>query len=388
MVRKQPPCPIRHCLAGKYHGGDILVIGTFTIAALVFLVLAILISSMLLATGKRDTAIGVGLVLLIVALALFAMPLVISGNFTSLPDSDEARLFIDDNVGDAATVTFKCYDMEADNPFSAEIACPAGIYNADTGALLQSVNSYQTTADFTDTVVGQSLNLYGGNTSNYYVDNILGIDVTDTKMVVEVSGHTFAAESSMATIAYDSDGTVLDAAANATEANYNLTLGIGQEKVISVKLTNEDTDSLFKLYAVCTGFENESAIDDIYPIDSEWTEVLVPDGVSTSVVSYTGHVQTTTEEYDKCWVLDSPHELKEWKSVTHSFVVEADDTYDPVTDASHAWLMYFDGANGVSSDGKMEFDFYQHVSTGDDVGISETEASPANQYLSVVLNVI
>lgn len=252
-----------------------------------------------------------------------------------------------------------------------------------------STNTSETISTIPEDTV---LSFYGGS-SAYYL-----YPLTNRKLsvgdVVTLNGATIQSESSMATVVYDdTKANALSAATITAAADYKITIGESQTKVIYIKLSNNGADGRDDLKAICTGYGgvNVSAFN---IADPDWTEVDVPQFVADSAVSVNlsssvaDGIAVSDAEYKKCFVYkEGTNEvirLDKWDdSPLIKATIEAKNSKDPNDDV--VFFTEFDGAWARGSDGLGYFDFYQHDIDEGNVGLAETATSPLGKQLGAVI---
>jgi len=290
------------------------------------------------------------------------------------PADGGGTIIVDNNIGDAATVTTNVYDAQANS--QTEIAVTLYAY-LTSGVKL--VNGVASTTDISTAVVGDTLLLSGGD-ATYYMDEKTGVSVSKGTQVVDMVGHTAAAETSLAVTGYDSDMNTLTAGGVA-QCDYNVTLGADADKTYYFKLANQDADSLFRGGAICTFSYNSTSAEDFTVIDSRFEKATLPkqmDDSGITVYRSDGGGTTTKTGYDYCYKFkEKMYDLSEWQEITVKTLFESGST-DPVNGNSGFGLLFVDAGYAQSLSGESIFDFYRHDDNErvTEVGISDTRTDP------------
>ena len=145
----------------------------------------------------------------------------------------------------AYTATINGFDNAADT--RVEIYSDLFVLNQDGAIVIgDGVGVNSTSVAFNDVI-----SVYPSG-ADYYCDPTLDALINRNPTIVAVECYTPAAETSLSVELFDSDMDTLNIASNGSdECNYNITLGEDQTEVFYSKLTNEDSDSVYQLGAVC-----------------------------------------------------------------------------------------------------------------------------------------
>lgn len=301
---------------------------------------------------------------------------------------------IDDNANDQATLSLNAYDREASSETIVSTV-PVGIYkilnaNGDLSKL-NDRDSTNFTGSITTASVGQQLFLAGGDGS-YYMDAIPVYDVSIATDTINGDVHAIAGESSMTVTVKDDSGTVLTADDDAENtADYSLSMGAGEEKLINVELKVSASNKAYQLKAVAVGFNNDA--DNIEVANSDWTKVTLPKELSDASITHTNDTSSTfTTDYDTFYVYKAGTneviDLAQWEKYSLPFVVTADSSTDPTANTGDVINgLFLDGAWAEGKDGFMSFDVYQHDSNEGvgAVGLDETVTSPEGLQIGFVV---
>lgn len=296
-------------------------------------------------------------------------------------------LNLNDNIGDVASLDLVGYDREATS--QTEVSqLPVGVFkimDADGNLkLLKDVSTFNTSSNVDNAVVGDQIALFGVS-SSYYVDPILKYDVTQTADVIELDAYAIAGESEMVTTVYDDSGNLLTADDDAeNDADYSVSLGANQVKLIQPKLAlNADAKS-YRAKAVAVFYEND--IDNFEPSGSDWVKVAMPKEIKDATLTHSNDTTTVVSggDYDAVYVYkpDEPNsyvDLRDWGNTGMlPFKVTAGTT-DPTANTGDIFGgLFLDVAYSEGSDGTISWDIYQKdTSEGvGAVGLDETVTSP------------
>lgn len=293
----------------------------------------------------------------------------------------------------AATFTFQVLD-NANDDSTITAGIPVGALSTSTDADGNTVSkewlntgSDKTNATISNIPEDTVLSFYGGD-GTYYL-----VPTTNRKITVgdkvTLNGATIQTEANMVITVYDDTGsTALSAATNTTYNDYKATLGSGQEETIYIKVSNNAADKRFNIKAICTGVEGTN-VSSIEITGSDWSKSILPTVVETAQVTTTlDDATTTTAKYATCYVYKAGTNevisLDEWEdSPLIKAKINAITAKNPAADVVFFTVM--DGAWARGSDGKGYFDFYQHVDSEANVGLTETLSSPLGKQLGAIV---
>ena len=327
--------------------------------------------------GQIGVGMGFLIVLAIVVIAMVGVFMYRTQSIIKTPSApttpETGRPLVD--CGKSATLYMDAYDKEAD---SLTEVSPSYYIFGDDGTLL--VNG--ATADSVSVATCDKVKIYGKDDSNYYTDP-KDVSVDTEAPRVKLDSHTTAVETSLEVTGYDDTGaTELTADDNSNNtADYSMILGANEKTIFYAKLENRDDNSLFKLKAVCIGWNND--IDEVKLLNDGWTEVGMPKQIRDASVTFTNDTSGTfTTDYDTCYVYKKGTtetlDLHEYDSFKGKFEVTASST-DPTANTGDVFYVQFiDGGYHLDASGNIVFDFYTHddneqVTT---IGVSEPITSP------------
>jgi len=295
--------------------------------------------------------------------------------------------FISDNLGDAATITFAGYDMQANSPFAAVTTVEYTITRSNADGTETLMGNASSTATWTTSVVGDVINVYPRGTGFY------GTPLKNYKVgasgnaaeTINLEYHTIEAEAGMMTTCYDTEGNEFGVG-NTTVWDYNVTMGADQDKRVTCKVESNSTNGARDIKTVCLGYVND--IDKLEILDSGWTKDIRSKNVSDTSIG------TIATQYDDCFTwkkgTNEVIRLIEWESHTISFRISSSGT-DPATvigattDADVGFFKVFDAQYAVGLDGKVYYDYYAHDYDEGDVGAAEDEAAVVGRSLGIIL---
>jgi len=297
--------------------------------------------------------------------------------------------------GKTSTLDVNAWDLESNTPYSSAVDFGSNcwIYKNGNGP----ENYIGATTDTSDAeisgfTVGDTIYMYCGG-STYYGEPVEGVCVESQRQPLSINAHTIVGESDMQVTAYDDTGSTTLSAGDTGDADYKMTQGAGGEDAIYIKLKVNVAN---KAYQVCAwGVAELTNITDVTPqdVESTYTQVFTPTHMeSIAIVTNSTTTKTQTKDYT-IYKFASPILLHEWDSIKEQFVVEASDTNDPLgfvtgtnDDAGFA-IIAKDCAYARGDDGRAHLDFYQHDTSEGDVGLDETETSPAGKQVGVLIEV-
>jgi len=304
--------------------------------------------------------------------------------------------------GKAATITVNAWDLESNTPYSSPVDFATNCFDYKNGNSPTSFvgNSSDTSSgSLGGYVVGDTLYMYCGG-STYYGESIEGWCIDNQYPTLVINAHTIStADSSNSITVYDNTGgTVLSTGAGTDgDSDYYMSLGAGADDSIYVKLK---VNAANKAYQFCAwGVAEFYNISKVSPqnVEATYTNVPTPQHMkSISIRVNTSGSNTDIDGQDyTVYRASAPIMLHEWDSIKEKFVVEADDTYDPIggnTGTNQSTLNGFailakDCTYSRGDDGKVYLDFYQHDSAQADVGMDEVETSPAGKTDSTLISV-
>jgi len=298
--------------------------------------------------------------------------------------------------GKAATLYLNAWDQESNTPYSSAVDLSTNCWVYKNG---NSASDYvRTTSDTSDGTltgfsVGDTIYIYCGG-SSYYVDPLEGLCIDSETPNIDLNAHAIASESNLQMTLYDDTGSSTLTADTGGDCDYTMSQGAGSEDSIYAKLKVNVANKAYHFggWAVAT-FYNISKVEPQHE-EGVYTKVGTPQHLeSVDIVTNSTNSKSITEDY-VFYKIDRPILLHEWDSIKEQFVVEADDTNAPVGDctASPDTLNGFailakDVTYSRGADGVVYFDAYTHDASESDVGLDETETSPAGKQTGVLVEV-
>lgn len=296
-----------------------------------------------------------------------------------------APIILDSRTGVAATIYPDFYDKEADTKTQVY---PNTMWVRDE-ADNTIVNGVE--ANSTSSVKGAVLSFYVGG-SDYY-----GFDYGDKSIQTEAPTFNFdvatvAAETSLASKAFDSDNVALTADDNADNtADYSLAAGANQEQTVYLKLTNNDDNSMFRLGAIATFGQGDC--DEIEIKDAGWVKYTgsMPKQLKDASLSVANDTATafTSTGYDNIYVPadGKPMDLSEFDEVKVKAVIHAGSSNPTANTGDNCGVLFIDSSYEDDKAGNVVLDFFKHDDSEQvtAVGLSDTTTSPQGLTSGVVI---
>jgi hypothetical protein len=287
--------------------------------------------------------------------------------------------------GKAATIRLSAWDLASNTPYSAPVdfGTSCWLFKND-----RFVNTTIATngASVTGFSVGDTVSVYCGGTSYYAPTAVENFCIDSETPTVDIDAYTVVATTNLATTAYDDQDTVLDAGAPTDGADYNITLGASEEKVISVKQKVNVADKAYNFggWAIVK-FSNITTAEPV----SGYAAAVTPAFLEAVNVSTGDSGISQFKDYVP-YVRSSPLLLEEWDSIKDDFTIKSG-SGDPnggqnTTNFDGVGFVSFDVTWVRGDDGKMYYDFYDHTSAGSNVGITETITSPIGKDNSCLIS--
>ena len=322
---------------------------------------------------------------------------------------DTSAFAINDNIGDAVTLTINPYDVEADTP--SEITTSIQLIDPTTGSILTNQLS---SSDFTAGLnVGDVVEIHSDN-ATYYLDNSGQLALDSVRKVVDqfstpkVQAHTVVTETNLATVGQDKDKNTLTASTatvGVVNADYDLTLGNNEEKIVHVDFTQGQANALFRLGAVCTTMSTNTT-DSINVINAEvdtqdlvgtvsFKSVGTPKELNKAALSVNSTDSATVTSwtgYDDCFVPTNEKgyiDLHEYDNVNLKATIKADG--NPVAGgAAYAGFLFVDYAEDFDTNNRLVADFFRHDVDEEvtDIGLAESHTSPQGGTSGVVFELV
>jgi len=337
---------------------------------------------------RRRNNIGmfVGLAVLVILAVAF-----LGGGFGQLQSavSGEPQIIqVDDNIGDAATVTLVVSDLAS--PTRAAIDEPS-VLAFDNSAKIVDNTVTATIA----TTVGQTLDVFPDSNQSWYFDSVLDFEVDRTALSMAVNGYNVAGRANLDITGEDRTFTAMTAAAaNQSQDYISLTLGASEVVPTYFTLRNSENNAAYHLGAICTWARGNISS---FKIDEPgWTKVVVPDELSeatiTNITNNNGAVNAWTSSWDGCWIppVDSATglnqiRLSEFEEITDmKFLVEATGT-DPAATAGDVfgWCS-FDSGYHRGGDGLQAHSFSSQDENGRVTEVGMDESAAGNTAFSAI----
>jgi len=297
--------------------------------------------------------------------------------------------------GKTATVTLNAYDQESDTPYSGTVGATAYVYNNGHMIATRSTKSAAITSGI---AVGDLVSVYGGNSSStisaghYYLDPVIGVCVDKQEMPIEIDAHLRASPDDMQITCYDSDGNACSGGTNASQEDYDITLGANEQESFELKFKTNKQNVAFNVFGLATLTVGD--IDKCYPNSGQgFTEQIVADALDVIITTDNGDgvdgTQNVTTGWDNVWTLATPNMLSEWESVKWEFIIEAGST-DPANSQTPQTsdicaVVFLDAQYHRGSDGKMYLDYYVHNEDEGMAGIRENITRPLGKQTGTII---
>jgi len=305
----------------------------------------------------------------------FSNPLSAASSGTA---STATTVLIDDNVGDAATVTFDSYTGTWGGANTkTEVTGVFGVF--DNGALIVNNNATSSIS----TVKGHKVNAYPMGSSFYgdaaeFTADIGAIHVFDMYDVSEIADTNL-------TVLDDNRDTLTNASTNSS-VNYNGgDFAAGETKTFTLKFKQNTADEVRDIGAVCAAWPSAQEVDDVISNMPGWTSVSVPKFLNDRAPTAVQEAQSTnvTLGYKRCWSPSSDltqgqqKRLKEFEILEFPFQIKASSSSAPTANGgSLVGLCFFDASYSISADGSAKYGWYRNDIDADPqaVGMNETDA--------------
>lgn len=294
--------------------------------------------------------------------------------------------------GNAVEAPVNVYDSESDT--NAELASvPLGVYI--NGNKIHDVDTFDSDSNITGIQVGDIITIYGrtNGTAPVYVDVLEDFQITGESPTISMTGAQGSGESNLQIVCWDSNGDVMVSGGglNKTFPDYNVTLGASATEQITCRVKNNVADRAYDLKGVCIGYMND--VDNMVlegetvtftdnPVGNNiWTKITKPKHISEATVT-DGRLSV---EYDVCYERADAIRLSEWEWVKLQFTIEASSTGCAAVAATTlandtvdlAWILVKDAGWAEGTDGLMYYGIADKGTNERDVGLDETESSPA-----------
>lgn len=294
--------------------------------------------------------------------------------------------------GKTATIDVNAWDMESNTPYSSAVDVKTHVYkNGNSAADFVVTQTDTSGATITGFTVGDVIYAYSEN-STYYADPVEGVCVESQRQPLAINAHTIIGESDAQITVYDDTGATALTAGD-YGADYDMTQGADAEDAIYVKLK---VNAANKAYQFCAWgvflFKNISSVEP-QNVEATYTKVGTPEHMSSLDVDINGTSGQSQHGAYVTYKASAPILLHEWDSIKEQFVVESDATNDPTgggpaaSDFNGFAIIAKDCAYAKGTDGKIYLDFYAHTTAEADVGLDETDTSPAGKEVGVTIEV-
>ena len=309
----------------------------------------------------------------------------------SCKDSVPAEL-----LGKPATITVNAYDMESNTPYSAavDVNPTSLLVNGQVVSTLTDTSAYSISSGV---VVGDVISFRGGS-STYYLDPTFKVNgkeyktycVGSQEVNVELSAHAVTSESNLQMTGYDSTGATELSSGTADQEDYYITASANEQGTFYLKLKNNIANKAYNFDAwAIAKFYNISSIKP----HSGYVKVVTPkslEGINILVNETTGNTLSIYKDYAVYARSDGPLMLHEFDSVKVQFDYETDPSNDPIATTHNQYfngvaILSKDAAWARGADGQYYLDFYQHDTSGGDVGLAETATSPLGKQDGVLI---
>lgn len=318
-------------------------------------------------------------------------------------------------TGEAAALSITPIDI-AGNSMTSKTDVNISVYQADrSNSPIVRYTSYSATADgdvTTGIVTGKTYKIYAIDSSYVFMeDDVVSVTVDEAREPVDVYVHTRVAESNLQFKCYDPDtGSELDAAADTSKADYNLSLGADQVKTIECRLSVNTADKAIAVGAIGVLYQND--VEDVKLLsvqarDVSGTAPLVSKNYylkpATSYKFKTGavpkHMKSLTFDsslvkgsaWNDIYMLEDHPVLREWETLSIKFSVDTsstDPTYATDSTADLLCLIVKDWAPYESKDRSVKWGIADDTDSQADVGLDETDNSPQGKQSGVCIQVI
>lgn len=335
--------------------------------------------------------LGIGLYMTGVAGTLMATVVPSGTTFIDTTQMPTSCSVSEELKGKSVNIYFTAYDFESNTPYSSAVEIGGSSCWLFVNGEYKKTNigtSGNTTSG--GIVVGDVISLYCGGTS-YYTENIENLCVDQQELPVEVRTHSIEAESDMTLTMYDDSGATALSTGTTSEEDYYVTQGAGGEDSVYAKLK---VNSANAEYDHCAwGTIAMTNLTDFRPV-SGYKQDITPnwaEDVSVAVDEYGSGTTSVTDTYT-IYKADAPTKLHQWESLKVEFVLEADDTNDPIQTGDNNTLpakyvlLSIDCQNAKGDPaGGLTYDIHDHSISQADVGLAETETSPLGGEIGVII---
>ena len=291
-----------------------------------------------------------------------------------LDDDDDG---IQTNVGESATLYLELYTGSWGNAGAkTEVAGTYTVLDQNGVALIndQAVNST------TSVSVGDIVDIYGTG-ATYYQTAETGVKIDTASKVTDLEGYRVCATTDLVITAYDvnEDALTADDHSNNTADYAGGDVAASDNEVYYIKLEQTGADDTFDLGGICTWFIGAEA-DDFELVESDWTEVNVPDTLASTSVTMLDDDGTNTSErgFAHCYTPTNVNYIRLLENQDTGklkFVFDSDDTTQPSANGDTFFgVAFLDASWSVDKNGNIEYGFYMDDDTEDpaSVGLDES----------------
>ena len=315
--------------------------------------------------------------------------------------------------GEAAALTITPIDI-AGNTMSSKTDVNISVYDASRpNSPIVRYTEYSATTDgdvTTGIVTGKTYKVYAIDSSYVFMkDDVASVTVDEAREPVDVYVHTRVAESNLQFKCYDPDtGNELDAASDTSAADYNLSLGADQKKVIDCRLKVNTADKAIAVGGIAVLYQNDvedvtvQSIQGNYIGDSPLVDrnyYLQKTSYSFSSAAVPKHMKSLTftsnlikgSAWNDLYILENKPVLREWEELSIRIVVDTsstDPTFATDTTADLLCLLVKDWAPFESKDRSVKWGVADDSDSQADVGLDETDNSPQGKQSGVCIQVI
>jgi len=337
----------------------------------------------MLKVGKRNMGIASLALGGLLVVGLFQAGIFDTGGLQALTagvtgDGDDGTqtLFVNDNVGDSATLTITAFTGEHGGANSETVVTPVYTAIDQDGNKLLSDSIGNVTA-----AVGDSVSLYATGNA-FYITPVLNLEISKAVQSQKVDAFDVVEAGDLTITCRDENDdacTADDHASNSVDFSGG-DFAAGEIKQFALKIKNGAADETYDFFAVCTASSTGQEVSDISVVSSGWTEVGLPKHLKDAAPTQTddGGVSTTLT-YKKCYERSDGQvvRLNEFQSHTVDIQIEADASTAPSANGdSYAVVKFLDAAWEVSSAGQPEFGFFtMDVNEDISIGLDEVETT-------------
>jgi hypothetical protein len=300
----------------------------------------------------------------------------------------------DELKGKSATLIPYAWDLESNTPYSSSVDFSTNCWmyangNGPTDFVVTTTNTNDSTGEEGFTV-GDVVYMYCGGTT-YYGEALEDICVDEQKKTLNINAHTIVSESNMEITGYDDSGSTALTAGDTGDADYKMTMGADEESAMYVKLKVNVANKAYQVCAWGTApFYNITSVEP-QDVESSYTKVATPEHMSSISIGYNNSGANTINEDYVTYKFSSPILMQEWDAIKEQFVVKSS-TSDPASTFATSTpegfaILAKDCQYAKGDDGRVHLDFYAHDSGEADVGLAETETSPAGKQTGVLIEV-